>query len=88
VTQEPIWLTAADAALSHAELIATLGGSPGIRDQSRLEPAMSRPLQVVGYDSQDLVVLAGAHAHAIGKNHPFVDGNKRVAFVIAVCSSG
>jgi death-on-curing protein len=83
VTAEPEWLTADDAVLFHGQLIAAFGGAPGIRDQSLLESAMSRPRHVFTYESQDLAVLAGTYAHGIAKNHPFVDGNKRVAFVLA-----
>lgn len=83
MTAEPEWLTADDAALFHAQILAAFGGAGGVRDQSLLESAMSRPRHVFAYESQDLFVLAGAYAHDIAKNHPFVDGNKRVAFVLA-----
>jgi death on curing protein len=83
VTAEPEWLTAEDATLFHGQLIAAFGGAQGIRDQSLLESAMSRPRHVFAYESQDLAVLAGTYARGIAKNHPFVDGNKRVAFVLA-----
>ena len=80
---EPEWLTPEDATLFHSQLIAAFGGAPGIRDAGLLESALNRPRQVFAYESQDLCVLAGAYAHGIAKNHPFVDGNKRVAFVLA-----
>lgn len=83
MTAEPEWLTAEDAVLFHGQVIAAFGGAQGVRDQSLLESAMSRAKHVFTYDSQDLVVLAGTYAHGIAKNHPFVDGNKRVAFVLA-----
>ena len=80
---EPEWLTVEDATLFHGQLIAAFGGAPGIRDADLLESALNRPRQVFAYESQDLCVLAGAYTHGIAKNHPFVDGNKRVAFVLA-----
>lgn len=83
MTAEPEWLTLDDALLFHGELIAAFGGTAGIRDQRLLESAMSRPQNVFAYESQDLSVLAVAYAHGIAKNHPFIDGNKRVAFVVA-----
>ncbi|MBL8752659.1 MAG: type II toxin-antitoxin system death-on-curing family toxin [Planctomycetes bacterium] len=81
--REPEWVTVEDAVFFHREIIEAFGGSPGIRDQGLLESAMARPKAVFAYESQDLAVLAGAYAHALAKNHPFVDGNKRIAFVVA-----
>ena len=80
---EPEWLTPEDALLFHDQLIAAFGGAPGVRDKTLLESAMGRPRHVFAYESQDLCVLATAYAYGIAKNHPFVDGNKRVAFVLA-----
>lgn len=80
---EPRWITVDDAVLFHDQLIARFGGSGGIRDRALHESALMRPRNVFAYDSQDLCALAGAYAHGIVKNRPFVDGNKRVAFVVA-----
>lgn len=82
MSQEPEWLTLDDVLLFQRELIAAFGGTSGVRDVSLLESALARPLHVYAYESQDLVVLAGAYAHSLAKNHPFVDGNKRVSFVV------
>jgi death-on-curing protein len=82
VTAEPEWLSADDALFFHAQILAAFGGAIGVRDQSLLESAMSRPQHVFAYQSQDLCTLAGAYAHGIAKNHPFVDGNKRVTFAV------
>ena len=70
MTAEPEWLTAEDATFFHEQILATFGGAGGVRDQSLLESAMSRPQHVFAYESQDLCVLAGAYAHGIAKNHP------------------
>jgi death on curing protein len=83
MTAEPHWLTSEDVAMIHEQLIAAFGGADGVRDQGLLESAVGRARNVFSYGSQDLFVLAAAYAHGIAKNHPFVDGNKRVAFVIA-----
>lgn len=83
MTDEPEWLTADDAILFHDRILATFGGASGVRDRALLESAMSRPRHVFAYESADLFALAGACAHGVAKNHPFVDGNKRVAFVLA-----
>ena len=80
---EPEWLTPEDALFAHEQLIAAFGGAGGVRDMSLLDSAMSRARHVYLYESQDLFVLATSLAHGIAKNHPFVDGNKRVAFVLA-----
>jgi death-on-curing protein len=83
VTPEPEWVTLEDVLLFHRELIAAFGGAEGLRDRSLLESALSRPRDVFAYESKDLYTLAGVYAHSLVKNHPFVDGNKRVAFVVA-----
>ena len=61
----------------HADLIARYGGSPGIRDLGLLESALFRPQ--TGY-YEDLIAEAAALWESLSQNHPFVDGNKRVAF--------
>lgn len=83
MTSEPEWLTADDATFFHEQILATFGGATGIRDHGLLESAMNRPQHIFTYESQDLCALAGAYAYGITKDHPFVDGNKRVAFVLA-----
>lgn len=80
---EPEWVSLEDALLFHELLIRAFGGSEGVREQGLLESALDRPKNVFAYESNDLFVLAAAYAHGIVKNHPFVDGNKRAAFVIA-----
>lgn len=57
------------------------GGSPGLRDEGLLESALARPRMRFEYeDGADLAALAASLAFGLAKNHPFVDGNKRVAF--------
>lgn len=82
MTGEPDWVSLEDALLYHSEVIRAFGGSDGLRDQGLLESALDRARNVFAYESKDLVVLAAVYAHGIAKNHPFIDGNKRSAFVV------
>lgn len=79
-----IWLDAADVTAYHAEQIAEHGGSPGLRDRGLLESALARPHNLAAYGEPTAFDLAAAYAFGIAKNHPFVDGNKRVAFVASI----
>jgi len=74
------YLTLADVLGMHAVLIQRYGGSPGLRDPGALEAALFRP-QSGYYD--DLVAEAAALMESLAINHPFVDGNKRIAFAAA-----
>lgn len=69
----------------HAELLKRYGGAPGLRDVGLLEAALDRPRTIQGYEPEaSLIRLAAAYAFGLAKNHPFVDGNKRVAFSVTV----
>lgn len=68
-----------DALTVHALVIARFGGSSGLRDQGALESALARPL--TGYYS-DIIAEAAALWESLSQNHPFIDGNKRVAVVL------
>jgi death on curing protein len=63
----------------HSRLIAKFGGSPGIRDRGALESALARPR--TGY-YDDIIQEAAALWESLSQNHPFVDGNKRVAVTV------
>lgn len=67
----------------HDEQIAEHGGASGVRDRGLLESALARPPNLAAYGDPDIADLAVAYAHAISRNHPFVDGNKRTAWVVA-----
>lgn len=75
------WLTRALLLAVHDEQIAEHGGASGIRDMGLLESAIARPLNHAGYGEVDVAELGALYALAIARNHPFVDGNKRTAFV-------
>ena len=79
-----IWLDAADVTAYHAEQITEHGGSGGLRDRGLLESALARPHNLAAYGEPAAFDLAAAYAFGIAKNHPFVDGNKRVALVASV----
>ena len=73
------YVTTADALFFHKQLIERYGGAPGIRDAGALESALHRP-QTGYYDT--LLHEAAALLESLVQNHPFVDGNKRVAFAV------
>jgi death on curing protein len=74
----------ADVAVAvHDRQLAEHGGPRGVKDAGLLESAMTRPLNKHAYGEQDVHALAAAYAFGIARNHPFVDGNKRTAWVIA-----
>lgn len=79
--KEPIWLSRAAVLAMHADSVRLFGGSDGLRDASLLDSALARPQHLFAYEQPDLCRLAAAYGHGIAKNHPFVDGNKRVAFL-------
>ena len=65
----------------HDQQIAEHGGLSGLRDLGLLESAMARPMQLAAYGEPDACDLAAAYAWGIARNHPFLDGNKRTAYV-------
>ena len=75
------WIDRRALLLLHDESIAEHGGAPGIRDEGLFESAMARPLNLVAYGQPDVAELATAYGVGLAKNHAFVDGNKRVAFL-------
>lgn len=78
---EPRWLSKTVILAIHADQIREHGGSLGIREMGLLESALDRPRNRMNYRSDsDLEILAAAYGFRIAGNHPFVDGNKRVAF--------
>lgn len=76
-----VWLSPALILAIHDEQLTEHGGSTGLRDAGLLDSALARPLNRAGYAEPDLAELAACYALGIARNHPFVDGNKRTAFV-------
>ncbi len=66
----------------HDRQLAEHGGGSGIRDRALVESALARPQQLAAHGNPDVSALAAAYAIGIAKNHGFVDGNKRTAWVV------
>lgn len=65
------------------DMLLTHGGMPGLRDENSLESALARPRQLLAYTPDaDLPALAASYGYGLARNHPYNDGNKRVAFVV------
>jgi len=75
------WVSREVLLLLHDESLAEHGGAPGLRNEGLLESALARPLNVALYGSPGLADLAAIYGLSLAKNHPFIDGNKRVAFL-------
>ena len=76
-----VWIDSSVIPAVHDEQIAEHGGSSGLRDSTLLESALARPLNLAAYGEPDHADLAACYGVGIAKNHPFLDGNKRTAFV-------
>lgn len=84
--KEPIWIENEEARVIHQLQLAEHGGASGIRDQGLFESAMDRPRNLFVYSEPAATIfqLAAAYAYGLAKNHAFVDGNKRTAFVVCL----
>lgn len=82
-TIEPVWIEAELALAIHDRQLAEHGGPIGVRDPSALESALARPRNQWAYGEVDFCALAAAYAYGVARNHPFTDGNKRTAWVLA-----
>ncbi len=80
---EPIWIRCDVVLAIHKRQIAEHGGAEGLRDLGLLESALARPKNLLAYSEApfDLCELAASYGYGLAKNHAFVDGNKRVAYV-------
>ena len=83
-TKEPTWLTYEQVVAIHSLQLRRFGGAPGLRDEGMLRSALERPANKWRYEQADLPELAAAYAFGLAKNHAFVDGNKRIAFMSMV----
>lgn len=81
--REPVWVLEAVALALHDRQLAEHGGGEGVRDAGLFASAMARPVNQWTYGEDDTCALAAAYAFGIARNHPFVDGNKRTAWVVA-----
>ena len=78
-----IWLDPAVIAAVHEVQLAEHGGMSGVRDATLLESALGKPQNLAAYADPDAAALAASYGYGISRNHPFLDGNKRTAFVAA-----
>ena len=76
-----IWIDSRAIIAIHDEQLAEHRGAAGTREQGLLASALSRPSNLAAYEKPDAAALAASYAVGLAKNHPFVDGNKRTAFV-------
>ena len=79
--REPSWVTHEQAIAIHARQLRRFGGAPGLRDDGLLRSALQRPIDKWQYQHALLPELAASYAFGLAKNHAFVDGNKRIAFM-------
>lgn len=78
---EPLWITYEQAIAIHSRQLRRFGGAAGLRDEGMLKSELERPIDKWTYDKAELPELAAAYAFGLAKNHAFVDGNKRLAFM-------
>jgi death-on-curing protein len=78
---EPRWVIYEQAIAIHSKQLRRFGGAPGLRDEGMLRSALERPINKWRYAQSELAALAAAYAYGLGKNHAFIDGNKRIAFM-------
>ena len=75
------WIDPQVLLLLHEESLSEHGGASGLRDEGLLDSALARPLNLALYEEPDIASLAVSYGVGLAKNHPFVDGNKRAAFL-------
>lgn len=84
MSDEPVWVRHDAVRAIHLRQLAEHGGSDGVRDEGLLDSALARAKNLLAYSDEppDTAALAAAYAIGLVKNHPFVDGNKRTAYVV------
>lgn len=75
------WVDKRALLLLHGESLAEHGGGEGVRDEGLLDSALARPLNLLAYEKPDFAQLAASYGFGLAKNHAFIDGNKRAAFL-------
>lgn len=82
--KEPAWVLREVVLMAHEQSLAQFGGSAGVRDEGLMDSALGKPQNLFAYGKPNLFELAASYAFGLVKNHPFIDGNKRTGFVVAV----
>jgi death-on-curing protein len=80
--KEPQWVLRDTVLLLHEQSLAEHGGTSGIRDEGLLDSALGKPQNLFAYDNPAIFDLAASYTFGLVKNHPFLDGNKRIGFVV------
>ncbi len=75
------WISKQALLLLHGESLTDHGGAAGMRDDGLLDSALARAQNLAAYGDPDVAALAAAYGSGISHNHPFIDGNKRAAFL-------
>ncbi len=78
-----LWVLEETARAIHSEQLREHGGGDGVRDAGLLQSALARPENLAAYGEPDAAALAASYAFGLARNHPFVDGNKRTAYVVS-----
>ena len=82
--KKPLWVLREVVFAAHDQSLAQFGGAAELRDEVMLDSALGKPLDLFTYGKSTLFDLAASYGYGIVKNHPFIDGNKRTAFIVAV----
>src|SRR6266536_3425982 len=77
----PAWVSYDQVIAIHSRQLRRFGGAPGLREDGLLRSVLERPANKWHYEQAGLAELAAACAFGLAKNHAFVDGNKRIAFM-------
>ena len=80
----PVWVLRETVLTLHEQSLAEFGGAAGIRDEGLLDSALGKPENLLAYSKPTLFELAASYGFGLVKNHPFIDGNKRAGFTVAV----
>jgi death-on-curing protein len=82
--KKPVWVLHETVLVLHEQSLAEFGGAPGIRDEGLLDSALHKPENLFAYGKPTLFDLAASYGFGLVKNHPFIDGNKRAGFIVAL----
>ncbi len=80
----PVWVLRETVLTLHEQSLAEFGGEAGIRDEGLLDSALAKPENLFAYGKPTIFELAASYGFGLVKNHPFIDGNKRVGFIVAI----
>jgi death-on-curing protein len=80
----PVWVLRETVLALHEQSLAEFGGTAGIRDEGLLDSALAKPENLFAYGQPTIFDLAASYGFGLVKNHPFIDGNKRAGFIVAV----